>query len=57
MSRVGRRKNKSGGGMLLYIFIVDGSAFLIMVHPLIFFLVVLPLAIWGIVGLIKWLKK
>ena len=55
MSRRGR--NNSDSGMFWFIFIVGGSLFLIMTMPVVFFLIVLPLAIVLITKLIKWLKK
>jgi hypothetical protein len=42
--------------MALMLFL-GAIAFLIMVHPLIFFLLVVPLAIIGTMGIIRWLKK
>lgn len=52
-----RRGNNSDAGMFWFIFIVGGSAFLIMTAPVVFFLIVLPLAILGITKFIKWLGR
>lgn len=52
-----RRKSDSGSGTFWFIFIVGGSAFLIMNFPIIFFLVVVPLAVLAIGRFIRWLKK
>ena len=40
-----------------FVFFLGIIAFLIMVHPVIFFLLVVPLAIISFFGFIKWLKK
>lgn len=55
MSR--RGSNNSDWRLILFVFIVGVPLFLIMNAPILFFLVVLPLAIIGIVKFIKWLKK
>lgn len=52
-----KRQDRMSAGTLLFIFIVGGGLYLLMVHPLIFWLVALPLGICFIVGLIKWIKK
>lgn len=44
-------------GMLLFIFIVGGALFLIFNHPVIFWLVAVPLVLCLIIGVIRWLKK
>lgn len=43
--------------MAVVMFILGIIAFLIMVHPLIFFLVVLPIAIILLIIFLAWLKK
>ena len=52
-----RKKDEMGSGWFWLIFIVGGSVCLIMTHPLIFFLVVVPIAIILILAFIGWLKK
>lgn len=46
-----------GTGCSIFIFIIGGCVYLIMVHPLIFWLVALPLGILFIARLIIWIKK
>ena len=49
---------KSGSTKHLWlVFVVGIPVFLLMVHPLIFFLVFVPLVIVGIVKLVSWIKK
>lgn len=55
MSRRGRKKDDSW--LIGLVLIVGVPVYLLMVHPLIFFLVFLPLTILGILKLINWLKK
>lgn len=52
-----RRGKNSDVGTFLFIFIVGGALYLIMNMPIVFFLVVLPLAIMLIGAFIRWLKK
>ena len=42
---------------MCFIFLLGAIAFLIMVHPVIFFLLVLPLGIIFLLSFIRWLKK
>lgn len=55
MSRRGRKKDDSW--MFGWIVFVGVPVFLLMVHPLIFFLVFVPLVIFAIVRIVMWLKK
>ena len=55
MSRRGGKKNDSW--ILGWIILLGVPTFLLMVHPLIFFLVFVPLVIVFLINLIKWLKK
>ena len=55
MSSRGRKKDNSW--LIPWAFILGVPMFLLMVHPLIFFLVFVPLVIVFLVNLIKWLKK
>lgn len=52
-----RKSNESNGCLMTVVIIIGIPVFLLMVHPLIFWLVFLPLAVTGIVNFIKWLKK
>ncbi len=46
------------GGVCMWFIILSGSIlFLVMEHPLIFWLVALPLGIISIISFIAWLKK
>lgn len=44
-------------GAVIFILILAGILYLLMEHPLVFWFVALPLGIWFIVGLIKWITK
>ena len=55
MSR--RRGNKDSSWILWWVILLGVPTFLLMVHPLIFFFVFLPLLIVFLINLIKWLKK
>lgn len=50
------RRNKSDGGVIWAI-IIGIPVFLLVVHPLIFWLVFVPLVVIGITKFITWLKK
>ena len=54
---MGKRRKDSEVGMFWFIFIVGGSAFLIMTQPRLFFLLVLPVTFLLIIAFIAWLKK
>jgi hypothetical protein len=43
--------------MAVFMFILGAIAFLIMVHPLIFFLVALPIFVIALIIFLVWLKK
>ena len=43
--------------MAVFVFILGFIAFMVMVHPLIFFLLVVPIAIILLIAFIGWLKK
>ena len=45
------------GGLVLFIFIIGGAVFLLMVHPLIFWLIALPIAIILVINFVRWVKK
>ena len=44
-------------GLVFFIFIIGGSVFLLMEHPLIFWLVVVPIVILTGMSFVRWLKK
>ena len=53
-----RRKKDDGNGCLIFVIGVLGiPLFLLMEHPVIFFLVFLPLVCWGVGALVNWFKK
>lgn len=53
-----RRKKDDGNGCLIFVIVVLGiPLFLLMEHPIIFFLVFLPLVCWGVGALVNWFKK
>ncbi len=51
------RKKKKDDNALLWVFLVGGPICLLMVHPVIFWLVFVPLLVLGIVKFVSWLKK
>ena len=53
---MGRRRKNDGGGAILA-FIIGIPAFLMMVYPVIFWLVFVPIVVFVIVKVIMWLKK
>ena len=55
MSRRGRKKDDSW--LIGFVLIVGVPVYLLMVHPLIFFLVFVPLVTLAIIGFVRWLKK
>lgn len=53
-----RRRKDDGNGCLIFVIVVLGlPLFLLMNHPVFFFLVFLPLVCWGISALVKWFKN
>ena len=48
---------KLTGGLLLFIFIVGGGAFLLMTCPWILLLIAVPIVVWLVVAFIKLLRK
>ena len=52
-----RRRKSSDEGVIALAFLIGVPVFLLMVHPLIFWLVFVPLAVILIMGFIGWLKK
>ena len=52
-----RRKKSDDTGLIIWAFIIGIPAFLIMSHPIIFWLVFIPLVVFGIVKFITWLKR
>ena len=53
-----RRKKDDDNGCLMFVIVVLGiPLFLLMKHPVIFFLVFLPLVCLGLGALINWFKK
>lgn len=44
-------------GMVILVFLVGVPLFLLMEHPLIFWLIFVPIAVLGIIRFIIWLKK
>lgn len=55
MSR--RKESSLTPGMWLFVIIVGGGGYLLMEHPLIFWLVALPLFLWIVVSIIRWIFK
>ena len=45
------------GGMVLALFILGGGLFLLMEHPIIFWLVALPLFLLIVGSIIHWIRK
>lgn len=52
-----RRRKRKDDNTLFWVFVLGIPLFLLMVHPLIFWLVFVPLVIIGIVNFVNWLKK
>ena len=52
-----RRKRSNDSELIAWAFIIGVPVFLLMVHPVIFFLVFLPLVVIGVLSFIKWLRK
>lgn len=44
-------------GIVILVFVIGVPLFLLFEHPLIFWLVFVPLAVMGIINFITWLKK
>ena len=51
------RRKKKDDDVLWVVFVFGLPLFLLMVHPVIFFLVFVPLVIGGIAKFVSWLKK
>lgn len=51
------RRRKGDDGVIAFAFILGGAVFLLMVHPVIFWVIVIPLVSMGIIRLLAWLKK
>lgn len=45
------------GGLVLFVFIIGGAVYLMMNHTLMFWFVVVPVAILLLVGYINWLRR
>ena len=54
---MGRKRNKPDGCLMGLAFVIGIPVFLLMVHPIIFWLVFVPLVVFGIILFIAWLKK
>lgn len=52
-----RGRKSSDGGIIALAFIIGVPVFLLMEHPVIFWLVFLPLTVILVMGFIGWLKK
>lgn len=52
-----RRKKSGDEGLIILAFIIGVPVFLVMQHPIIFWLVFIPLVTFGIVKFITWLKR
>lgn len=52
-----RRKKSSDEGLIILAFVIGVPLFLMMEHPIFFWLVFVPVVVFGIVKLIMWLKK
>ena len=52
-----RRKKSDDAGLIIWAFIIGIPAFLIMQYPVIFWLVFIPLVVFGVVKFITWLKR
>ena len=51
------RKKKSDEGLIIWAFIIGVPAFLIMQHPIIFWLAFVPIVTFLVVKFITWLKS
>lgn len=48
---------QSEDGLIILAFVIGVPAFLLIVYPVIFWLIFVPLVILGVIRFIKWLKK
>ena len=51
------RKKKSDNGLIIWAFIIGVPAFLIMQHPIIFWLVFVPIVTFLVFKFVAWLKN
>ena len=52
-----RRRKSNDSGLIGCVFIIGIPVLLLMEHPIIFFLVFLPLVVIGVISFINWLRK
>ena len=52
-----RRKKLDDTGLIILAFVIGVPIFLMMEYPIIFWLVFVPLVVFGIIKFITWLKK
>lgn len=52
-----RRKKSDDTGLIVLVFVIGVPVFLLMEYPIIFWLVFLPIVVFGIVKFITWLNK
>ncbi len=52
-----KRKKKSDEGLIIWAFIIGLPAFLIMLHPIIFWTVFIPVVVLFVMKFLMWLKK
>lgn len=52
-----RRKSPVDGGLIILAFVIGVPVFLVMEHPVIFWVVFVPLVVFVIIKFIMWLKK
>lgn len=50
-------KTSDNSGLIIWAFVIGIPLFLLMEHPLVFWLVFIPLVIIGVTKFITWLKK
>ena len=51
------KKKSDDSGLIIWALVIGVPIFLLMEHPIIFWLIVVPLVTYGIIKFIKWLKK
>ena len=51
------RKKKTDDGLIIWAFIIGVPAFLIMMHPIIFWLVFIPVIAFLVMKFVMWLKR
>lgn len=52
-----RRKKSGDGGLIILAFVIGVPVFLMMEYPIVFWIVFVPLVVFGIVKFITWFKR